>query len=183
MRVIGISGSLRKASYNSMALRAAQKLAPEGMTIEIETIGDFPLYNEDVKAAGMPAEVTALRDKIRAADGVLFACPEYNFSVTGVLKNAIDWLSRPPDQPFEGKPVALFGASQGPVGTARAQYHLRQILLFLNPFTLNKPEVFIASAQTKFDADGTLTDADTEKFLRLQLEAFAAHIKRINGSK
>lgn len=183
MRVIGISGSLRKASYNSMALRAAQALAPEGMTIEIVSIADFPLFNEDLRSAGEPAQVAALKAKIREADGVLFACPEYNFSVTGVLKNAIDWLSRPPEQPFDGKPVAIFGASQGPVGTARGQYHLRQILLILNPFTMNRPEVFISSAQNKFAADGTLTDADTEKFLRLQLEAFKTHITRTAALK
>jgi chromate reductase len=165
MKVLGISGSLRKGSYNSMALRAAQKLAPEGMKLEIADIAGIPIYNDDVRTAGEPDAVAALKAQVRAADAVLLATPEYNFSIPGVLKNTLDWLSRPPEPPFDGKPVAILGASPGPVGTARVQYHLRQVLVFMNTFTVNKPEVFISHAQTKFNADGELTDEATAKFI------------------
>ena len=165
MKVIGISGSLRKGSLNTMALRAAQKLAPAGMTIEIADISAIPMYNDDVRAAGEPAEVAALKAKIRAADAVLLVTPEYNFSIPGVLKNTLDWMSRPPEPPFDGKPVAIMGASPGPVGTARVQYDLRKVLVFMNSFTVNKPEVFIANAATKFDDKGELTDETTARFI------------------
>jgi chromate reductase len=165
MNVLGISGSLREGSYNTMALRAAQKLAPQGMRIELAPLDDIPMYNDDVRSQGFPAPVQALKDKVRAADAVLLVTPEYNFSIPGVLKNALDWLSRPPEPPFDGKPVALMGASPGPVGTARVQYHLRQVLVFMNTFTVNKPEVFISHAQTKFNAEGELTDETTAKFI------------------
>jgi chromate reductase len=165
MNVLGISGSLRQGSYNTMALRAAQKLAPEGMRIEIADISAIPLYNEDVRTAGYPDVVVALKERVRAADAILLVSPEYNFSVPGVLKNTLDWLSRPPAPPFDGKPVAIMGASTGMVGTARGQYHLRQVLLFMNTFTVNKPEVFISQAATKFSADGELTDAPTAQVI------------------
>ncbi|MDB5857032.1 MAG: NADPH-dependent reductase family protein [Ramlibacter sp.] len=165
MKVLGISGSLRKGSYNSMALRAAQKLAPEGIVIEIADIGRIPMYNDDVRAAGEPAEVTALKAQIRAADAVLLVTPEYNFSIPGVLKNTLDWMSRPPEPPFDGKPVAIMGASPGPVGTARVQYDLRKVLVFMNSFTVNKPEVFISHAATRFNAEGELVDEATAKFI------------------
>jgi chromate reductase len=165
MKVLGISGSLRQGSYNSMALRAAQKLAPAGMKLDIADIGRIPLYNDDVRAAGEPPEVAALKAQIRAADAVLLVTPEYNFSIPGVLKNTLDWLSRPPQPPFDGKPVAIMGASPGPVGTARVQYDLRKVLGFMNTFTVNKPEVFISFAQNKFNAQGELTDEPTGKFI------------------
>lgn len=165
MNVLGICGSLRKGSYNAMALRAAQKLAPAGMKIEIADIGRIPLYNDDVRAAGEPAEVAALKAQVRAADALLIATPEYNFSIPGVLKNTLDWLSRPPEPPVDGKVVAILGASPGPVGTARVQYDLRKVLVFMNAFTVNKPEVFISFAQNKFDAQGELTDEATAKFI------------------
>ena len=165
MNVLGLSGSLRKGSYNTMALRAAQKLAPAGMQLEIADIADIPLYNDDVRAAGEPAEVSGLKAQIRAADAVLLVTPEYNFSIPGVLKNTLDWLSRPPEPPFAGKPVAIMGASPGPVGTARVQYDLRKVLVFMNAFTVNKPEVFISFAQNKFNAEGELTDETTGKFI------------------
>jgi chromate reductase len=161
MNVLGISGSLRQASYNTMALRAAQKLAPEGMHIEIADIKAIPLYNDDVRAAGFPDSVTQLEQRIRAADAVLLVTPEYNFSIPGVLKNTLDWVSRTPAQPLDGKVVAIMGASPGVVGTARVQYHLRQVLLFMNTFTVNKPEVFISQAASKFSPEGELTDAAT----------------------
>jgi chromate reductase, NAD(P)H dehydrogenase (quinone) len=165
MKVLGISGSLRKGSYNSMALRAAQKLAPQGMTIEIADISRIPMYNDDVRAAGEPPEVAALKAQIRAADAVLLVTPEYNFSIPGVLKNTLDWMSRPPEPPFDGKVVGIMGASPGPVGTARVQYDLRKVLVFMNAFTVNKPEVFIANCAGKFDAQGNLTDEASAKFV------------------
>ena len=165
MKVLGISGSLRAASYNTMSLKAAQKLAPAGMTIEIASIADIPLYNDDVRAQGDPEPVSRLKAAIRAADAVLIVTPEYNFSIPGVLKNALDWMSRPPEPPFGGKCVAIMGASPGPVGTARVQYDLRKVLVFLDAFCVNKPEVFIANCASKFDAQGNLTDEAGAKFI------------------
>ena len=165
MKVLGICGSLRQGSYNAMALRAAQKLAPTGMEITIANIGRIPMYNDDVRVAGEPAEVSALKAQLRAADAVLLVTPEYNFSIPGVLKNTLDWMSRPPEPPFDGKVVAIMGASPGPVGTARMQYDLRKVLVFMNSFTVNKPEVFISFAQNKFNAQGELTDEPTAKFV------------------
>jgi len=165
MKVLGISGSLRKGSYNSMALRAAQKLAPAGMEISIADISQIPMYNDDVRAAGEPAAVTALKAQVRAADAVLIVTPEYNFSIPGVLKNTLDWLSRPPEPPFDGKTAAIMGASPGPVGTARVQYHMRQVMVFMNAFVVNKPEVFISNCASKFNEQGELTDETTAKFI------------------
>jgi chromate reductase len=184
LKVLGISGSLRKASYNTAALRAAQELAPEGMTIEIAaSIGDIPLYDSDIQAAGFPGPVTALGDQIRAADAVLFATPEYNYSIPGALKNAIDWLSRLPQQPFIGKPVGMIGASMSILGGARAQYHLRQTFVFLDALPMNKPEVFIALAQTKFDAEGRLTDEPTRGFVKANLEALARWTRLVQAGQ
>ena len=158
-KICAISGSLRKGSFNTAALRAAQELAPAGTTIAIAPIDDLPLYNEDLRVGGsFPPAAERLREAIRAADALLFAAPEYNFSVSGVLKNAIDWASRPPNQPFDGKAYAILGASGGLVGTARGQYHLRQIMVGLNAFAVNVPQVFIAVAAQKFDAEGRFTD-------------------------
>jgi len=171
LKVLGISGSLRKGSFNTMALRAAQGLAPAGMTIETAEVGNLPLYNDDIRAAGYPPVVQAFRDKIAAADALLFVTPEYNYSISGVLKNAIDWGSRPPSQPFDGKPVAIMGASGGVLGTARAQYHLRQMCVFLNMLPVNKPEVMIGQAQTRFDAAGNLTDETTRGLVKQLLES------------
>ena len=182
MNVIGISGSLRKGSFNTAALRAAQGLAPEGMTIERAEIGDLPLYNDDVRAAGFPPPAERLRSQIAAADAVLFVTPEYNYSISGVLKNAIDWASRPPNQPFEAKPVAIMGASPGLFGSARAQYHLRQMLIFLNAMPLNRPEVMIGQAQNKFDADGNLTNEPTREFIRKLLVALRDWTERLQKS-
>ena len=182
MKVLGISGSLRKGSFNSAALRAAQSLVPEGMTIDIAEIGDIPLYNEDVRSAGMPPPVERFRQEIAAADALLFVSPEYNFSVPGVLKNAIDWASRPPNQPFNEKPLAIMGASGGPLGTARGQYHLRQVLYGLNAFVLNKPEVFIGQAATKFDEAGNLTDQMTKEFIGKLLVSLAVWTGRVRGA-
>lgn len=177
--VVGISGSLRKASTNTMALRAAQRLAPEGMSIEIAEIWQIPLYNDDLRGAGEPESVAALKAKIRRADAVLIAAPEYNFSIPGVLKNVLDWVSRPPDPPFDEKPVAIMGAASGAIGTARGQYHLRQMLVYMNSFTLNKPEVFICHSAVKFNADGELIDAPTAEFIRELLVSLKRLAERV----
>jgi chromate reductase len=164
--VLGICGSLRAGSYNKATLRTAIELKPPGMTIETAEIGSFPLYNEDVRALGFPPPVEKLRAQIAAADALLFVTPEYNYTISGVLKNAIDWASRPPDQPFAGKPVAIMGAGAGMAGTARAQYDLRKCCVFLDMHPLNRPEVLIGQAHTKFDAQGRLTDEAARGFIR-----------------
>lgn len=166
IRVLAICGSLRAGSYNRAVLRTAIELKPPGMTVETAEIGTIPLYNEDVRAQGFPPPVETLRQQIKAADALLFVSPEYNYSISGVLKNAIDWASRPPDQPFAGKPVAIMGAGAGMAGTARAQYDLRRCCVFLDMHPLNKPEVLIGQAQTKFDAAGRFTDEAGRGFIR-----------------
>ena len=181
VKILGISGSLRAGSFNTAALHAAAELAPAGMSIEVFPLADLPLYNEDLRAQGFPAPVQHLRAAIKAADGLLIATPEYNYSISGVLKNAIDWASRPPEQPFDGKPIAIMGAGPGALGTARAQYHLRQCFIFLNGHVLNRPEVMIAAAGTKFDSAGKLTDQTTRDFLATMLVAFKAWTERLRG--
>jgi chromate reductase, NAD(P)H dehydrogenase (quinone) len=164
--VLGICGSLRTGSYNKATLRTAIELKPPGMTIDTADIGSFPLYNEDVRAQGFPPPVETFRRQIAAADALLFVTPEYNYTISGVLKNAIDWASRPPDQPFAGKPVAMMGAGAGMAGTARAQYDLRKCCVFLDMHPVNRPEVLIGQAQTKFDEQGRLTDEAARGFIR-----------------
>jgi chromate reductase len=183
LKVLGISGSLRKASYNSAALRACADLMPEGMKLTIATIGDLPMYNQDVFDAGIPAPVRRFEAELREADGVLIASPEYNFSVPPVLKNAIDWVSKLPKQPWQDKPAAIFSASQGPMGGARVQYDLRRILGQLWGHVLPRPEVFIGSAPSKFDAHGKLTDETTRKFLSDLLVGFKTWIQRMQVKK
>lgn len=179
MKVVGLSGSLRRGSLNTAVLRAAQAMAPEGMTIETAEIGDLPLYNDDLRAAGYPPSVERLRSELAGADAVLFVTPEYNYSIPGVLKNAIDWASRPPEQPFDGKPIAIMGASPGALGTARAQYHLRQMFVFLNGMPLNRPEVMIGNAAHRFDAEGRLTDEKTREFVHALLVALKDWTERL----
>lgn len=171
IKVLGICGSLRRASFNKAALRAAKKLAPEGMTIEEADISAISPYDEDLYVQGFPGAVEAFRNRIFAADALIFATPEYNFSIPGVLKNAIDWASRPPDQPFARKPVAIIGASRGLGGTVRAQHHLRQVCVHLDMHPINKPQVTIGAAQTKFDEGGDLIDEPTRDVLRSALSA------------
>jgi chromate reductase len=178
-RLLGISGSLRTGSYNTALLHACRELLPADTTLEVASLEGVPLYNEDVRAVGYPPPVQSLRELIGKADGVLIATPEYNYSVPGVLKNAIDWASRPPDQPFDGKPVAIMGASPSGLGTARAQYHLRQCFVFLDSCVLNRPEVMIAKAHERFDAGGKLSDEPTRKQVAKQLEAFVHWIARV----
>jgi len=172
--VLGICGSLRKDSYNMATLRIAIAQKPPSMTVEVADISQIPPYNEDVRQQGFPPSVETLRRQIAAADALLFACPEYNYSMSGVLKNAIDWASRPPDQPFAGKPCAIIGAAAGMAGSARAQYDLRRSCVFLDMHPLNKPEVLIGQAQTKFDADGNLTDEAARGFIRDLMANLAA---------
>ena len=181
LNVISICGSLRKDSYNRMVMNALPGLAPDGMRItEAPSFAEFPLYNADMQASsGFPAPVQKLADAIRAANGVIFNSPEYNYSIPGVLKNAIDWASRPPEQPFDGKPIGLMGASAGVLGTGRAQYHLRQCFVFLNALVMNRPEVMIPAAQNKFDASGKLTDQATRDFITAHLTAFKAWVLRM----
>jgi chromate reductase len=179
IRIAGISGSLREKSFNTAALRAAIELAPEGVTIEAVGIGDLPLYNDDVRVAGYPASLEAFRTRLAEADAILFVTPEYNYSISGVLKNAIDWASRPPNQPFDGKAVGIMGASPGVIGTARAQYHLRQMLVFLNAYPINKPEVMIGQAGSRFDDAGRLTDEPSRDFIRQHVEALASWTRRL----
>ena len=181
--VLAICGSLRTGSYNMAALRAAIEEKPPGMTIEIADVAAFPLYNEDVRAHGFPPPVETLRRQIKAADALLFACPEYNYSMSGVLKNAIDWASRPPDQPFAGKPAAIMGASAGMAGGARAQGDLRRSCVFLDVHPLNKPEVLIGQAQTKFDASGSLTDEAARAFIRDMLIALDVWTRQIGRNR
>lgn len=179
LQILGLSGSLRKHSFNTAILHAAVGLAPNDMNIRVRTLEEVPVYNEDLRAEGYPAPVQALRDEIAAADGVLFATPEYNYSIPGVLKNAIDWASRPPDQPFEGKPVAIMGASPGRIGTARAQYHLRQCFVFLDSRVMNRPEVMVSGANKLIDESGRLIDDATRQHIAKMLEAFADWCRRM----
>jgi chromate reductase, NAD(P)H dehydrogenase (quinone) len=185
VRILALSGSLRQRSYNTAALRAARRLAPSGMSIDIADIAAIPLFNEDLEAAGQPPQVGDLEQHVARADALLLACPEYNHSYTAVVKNALDWLSRTrPDASHErhvldGKPVALLGASIGRSGSGRAQLALRQTLSYLNCYLLNAPEVLIDRAQDKFDADGALTDNRTSALIRAFLDEFAAWVNRL----
>jgi chromate reductase len=163
--VAGLCGSLRKASFNRRALEQFGTSLPAGARLVPVEIGEFPLYNQEILDAGVPGPVALARDTIHAADAIAIATPEYNYSISGVLKNAIDWLSRVTPQPFAAKPIALFGASMGLFGSGRAQYHLRQVLVFLDGRPINKPEVMIASAHQKFAADGTLGDEMATKLI------------------
>ncbi len=179
IRILGICGSLRAKSYNKYALQAARAAMPQGMTMEVAEIGDFPLFNQDVCDKGFPEPVARFRRQIAQADALYFATPEYNYSVTGVLKNAIDWASRPPEQPFNNKPAAMVSATVGIKGGVSSQYDLRKILAQLGVFLLVRPEVFIGSEASKFDAEGRLTDETTRKFLADQMLAFRDWIARV----
>ncbi len=170
IKVMALSGSLRKGSYNTMAIHAASDVAPEGMSIELYDISQIPMYNDDVRLAGYPPVVQDFRHAIAASDAILFASPEYNYSVSGVLKNAIDWASRAPHMPFDGKTAAIIGASGGVLGTARSQRDLRWIMSGLNVYVVNLPHVYIGGAAQKFTAEGELTDQTTVDLLKQLLE-------------
>jgi chromate reductase len=179
--IISICGSLRKGSYNRMVMNALPGLAPAALSFtEAPPFSEFPLYNADVETStGFPAAVQNLAEAVRAADGVIIVTPEYNFSIPGALKNAIDWVSRVPNQPFTGKPVAIQSASAGPLGGGRMQYSLRQVLLFLNATTFGRPEIFIGNCSTRIDAKtGQITDPQTVELIRQQLAAFAKFVEQ-----
>jgi chromate reductase len=170
IKVLGIAGSLRKESYNKLALKAAQLLAPESMKLDIFDIAGIPLFNQDEEHKPSP-QVVEFKKAIHAADAILFVTPEYNYSIPGVLKNAIDAASRPyGESAWNGKPVAVMGASVGNFGTARAQYHLRQCFIFLNMYPLNQPEVMIGNASQRFDPEGNLIDDTTANLIKQLLQ-------------
>ena len=183
IQVLGIAGSLREGSYNRALLRAAQELAPEEMKIQIfdnETLTMIPPYDEDIRQQGEPETVEIMKREINAADALLFAIPEYNHSMSGVLKNAIDWVSRPPSEsPLDGKPTAIMGASTGKSGTARAQMDFRQISVFTNMLILNKPQVLVSHVAEKFDAKGQLTDGTTRYYVRMLINALLDWTRRL----
>jgi chromate reductase len=181
IRVLGISGSLRRNSYNTAMLEAAAELLPPGMTMEIYDLSPLPMFNQDDEKP-FPEVVEDFRRRLAQADALLIAAPEYNASVTAALKNAIDWASRPPRQPLNGKPVAIIGASTGNFGTLRAQLHLRQILTHVGALTLAKPEVLVARAREAFAPDGDLVDETARGFLRDLLVALAEWTQRVSPS-
>ncbi len=181
LSVLGICGSLRQQSYNLGALHAAGELMQPGMALRIVRLDAIALFNQDMEATAMPSGVLQLAQEIRDADALLIASPEYNFSISGVLKNAIDWLSRQRPQPFKDKPVALMSATLGPVGGARHQYEVRKILGCLEALVMPKPEVFINLCQPKFDADGRLVDEAARKAVADQMTAFSAWTGRMLG--
>jgi chromate reductase len=166
IKLLGISGSLRAQSYNSGALSVVGSVLPEDVEFDVASLSDLPFYNADVEQRGFPAAVESFRRSVAAADALIFAVPEYNFSVPGVLKNALEWLSRPPNPPTNGKPCAMFGASVSPLGTARGQFHFRHICVSLNMIAVNAPHVDITNAKTKFDAQGRLTDQASIDLMR-----------------
>jgi chromate reductase len=182
LNVLGIVGSLRRESFNGAAMRACLELTPPEMTLEIfDRMHEIPLYNEDERAKGFPSPVAALRTAIASADAVLFATPEYNHSMSGVLKNAIDWVSRPPDVPLVRKSMAIFGASRGVLGSVRAQIHLRNVLGFFDSVVVQKPEVYIGTAHEKVNSDGVLHDQATREFLAQLLIALRDQTMTLNA--
>lgn len=179
VRLLGIAGSLRREPYNRAALRAATQLVPADATLDTFELDGIPGFNQD-EEQHPPAKVVEFKRLIREADAVLIVTPEYNYSVPGVLKNVIDWASRPyGDSAWSGKPAAIMGASIGTIGTARAQYHLRQMFVFLNMFPINQPEVMIGNAAGRFDAQGNLTDEATKDFIRQLLRNLVDWTRRI----
>jgi chromate reductase len=179
LKVLGISGSLRKASFNTAALRGCAEMMPAGMSLNIASYADLPMFNQDVLDAGMPDPVKRIREEITRADGLLIVSPEYNFSVPAPLKNLVDWCSRPPNQVFQDKPIAIFSVAPGPVGGTRMQYDLRKMLVQLWGHVLPRPEVFITHAAAKFQ-DGRLTDEVSRKFVAELLVGFKAWIERMS---
>jgi chromate reductase len=179
LSILGFAGSLRQGSYNRALLRAASELAPDGMAVDIFDLAEVPLYNGDVEAEGDPEPVARFKQAIRAADGVLMVTPEYNHGVPGVMKNAVDWASRPPrDAPLGGKPVGIIGASPGITGSARGQSQLRQAFEFTDSFCMPQPELLVFKAHEKFDSGGRLTDAPTREHLARYLVAFDVWVRR-----
>ncbi len=183
VKILGVAGSLRKQSYNRSVLRAAEKLVPAGSTLKTFDLNGIPPFNQDDERE-LPAAVRQFKAAIVEADAVLVVTPEYNYSVPGVLKNAIDWASRPyGDSAWNGKPVGVMGASVGMLGTSRAQYHLRQMFVFLNMYPLNQPEVMIANADEKFDEQGNVKDPKTSKKITELLVALADWTRRLKKAR
>jgi chromate reductase len=183
IHVLGISGSLRRGSHNSGLLRAAAQVLPKGMTLEVFNLGSVPVFNGDLAVSGEPQNVLQFKERIADADALLIATLEYNYSIPGVLKNAIDWASRPPKHsPLNRKPLAMMGAG-GVMGTIRAQLHLRQILLYNDLRLLNKPEVYVTRSWEKFDGDGNLKDEATLQSIRALLEALGKWTLQLRGNQ
>ncbi len=183
VRIVAFGASLREGSYSRAVVNAAIELSPKGAVVEFADVKDIPLFNQDLDTR-MPAPAAEFKQKIRQADAVLFVIPEYNFSVPGYAKNAIDWASRPyGDSAFDGKPAAIMSCSPGMGGGSRAQYHLRHMLVFLNMFPLNQPEVMIPGIAEKIDANGTLVDEKTREKMRAQIEALVAWTRKLQGQK
>jgi chromate reductase len=181
INILGFAGSLRKGSYNRALLRVAVTLVPEGARLETYDLKDIPIFNNDL-VENMPVIVREFKSKIKAADAILIVTPEYNYSIPGVLKNAIDWASRPmKENAFNGKPVAMMSASTGMLGGARAQYHLRQSFVTLNMLPLNKPEIFVAFAEQKFDEQGNLIDEKTKDLIKSLLEALVTWTRQLGS--
>ena len=181
MKILAFAGSLRKNSYNRMLLKAIEQLKPGNMEIEFTELNDIPLYNGDVEDEGVPEPVSKFKEKIKNSDGVIIATPEYNHAVSGVLKNALDWASRPPYNPFDNKAVGIVGASMGISGTISSQENLRHIGVRLNMHIMNTPAVLVMTAQDKFDETGILTDDRTKKSIEKFLAAFAEWVRKIKG--
>jgi chromate reductase len=180
LTILAISGSLRSGSYNTALLRAVKERAPASLAIDIITPKGIPLYDgDDEKTSGIPAIVNGIVEKIRAAQGLMIATPEYNFSIPGGLKNLTDWVSRVKQQPFKHKPVGVMGASGGIVGTARSQYHLRQNLQALEAITMPRPEVFVANSAEKFDGAGKLIDQKTMETIGKWLTAYETWVRKV----
>ena len=178
VHILGFAGSLRKQSYNKAILAAAVETVPDDASLEVFDLEGIPPFNQDLELQP-PDKVKDFKARIRAADAILIATPEYNYSIPGVLKNAIDWASRPyGDNAFDGKPVAVMGASVGTLGTARAQYDLRRSFVFLNMFPLNQPEVMVSSAQDKVDSQGRMTDENTRKRIKELVKSLVAWARR-----
>jgi chromate reductase, NAD(P)H dehydrogenase (quinone) len=182
LNILAFAGSLRKGSYNKMLLSAAVGLAPQDATIKLFDLEGIPPFNQDLEQS-LPEKVKDFKAKIKAADAILIVTPEYNYSVPGVLKNAIDWCSRPVgDNSWEGKPVAIMSASTGMLGGARAQYHLRQIFVMLDMRPVNKPEIMVNFATQKFDEQGNLVDDKTKELIRTLLTALVTWTRRLQAS-
>lgn len=183
IRILGFAGSLRKKSYNKALLRAATEMVPENADLDVFDLEGIPPFSEDAESQP-PKKVKDFKAKIRSADAILIATPEYNYSMPGVLKNAIDWASRPyGDNAFDGKPVAIMGASIGMMGTARAQYHLRQTCVFINMHPVNQPEVMVAYAQEKIDDSGKVADQKTRDKVRELIESLVAWAMQLKGAR
>jgi len=181
--VLGIAGSIRAGSANRGLLREASRLLPSGMKLEFFDLAPIPLFNEDVRVAGTPESVKELKRRLAAADGILFSVAEYNYSLSGVLKNAIDWASRPVEEsPLAGKPIAIMGAGGG-LGTARAQYHLRQVAVFTDMLPMNKPELMVSKSWERFDKEGNLLDETVRPQLQAFLAAFSGWISAVQAGR